>query len=121
MAEYINRELLLKDLETSIVVSGRNDVAPLELRGVHKVINRIKAMPTEDAVPVVRCKDCKHSRELERNCEINRNAYRHCAIYRGEEENVWVKYKRYYKEYSIVEPDDYCSYGERKCDDGKIY
>ena len=59
MADYINRKLLLNDLETSIVVSGRTDVAPLELRGVHKVIDRIKAMPTEDVVPVVRCKDCK--------------------------------------------------------------
>lgn len=67
-----------------------------------------------DVVPVVRCKDCEHSRQLEKNVELNRAHYLHCAIYRGEEEKVWVKYKRYYKEYSIVEPDDYCSYGERK-------
>ena len=72
-----------------------------------------------DVVEVVRCKDCKHSRELEKNCEINnREHYRHCAMYRGDEERVWVKYKRYYKDYSIVEIDDYCSYGERKCDNG---
>ena len=70
-----------------------------------------------DVVEVVRCKDCEHSRELEKNCEINnREHYRHCAMCRGEEERVWVKHKRYYKDYSIVELDDYCSYGERKCD-----
>lgn len=48
MAEYIDRELLLNDLETSIVVSGRPNVVPSELRGVHKVIDRIKAAPTVD-------------------------------------------------------------------------
>ena len=94
MADYINRELLLKDLETSIVVSGRNDVAPLELRGVHKVINRIKAIPTEDVVPVVRCKDCGMSRETEDE------RYLFCMNFAD-----------------TVSSQAFCSYGERKCDD----
>lgn len=71
--------------------------------------------PTEDVVPVVRCKDCKFSRELDKHCEINRNAYMHCDLLKGDETKyVWHKYKKYHKDYSIVEPDDYCSYGERK-------
>lgn len=98
MPEYINRELLLNDLETSIVVSGRNDIAPLELRGVHKVINRIKAMPTEDVVPVVRCKDCKHCRK---------DTYFDCCD----------KYSRPFDKL-YVEKDHFCSYGERKADNG---
>lgn len=85
---------------------------------VPKLLDWLKSQPTADVVEVVRCKDCEHSRKLEKNCEINnREHYRHCAMYRGEEERVWVKYKRYYKDYSIVELDDYCSYGERKCND----
>lgn len=72
-----------------------------------------------DVVPVVRCKDCKYSRELDKHCEINRNGYLHCALLKGDETKyVWHKYKKYYKDYSLVEPDDYCSYGERKDDNG---
>lgn len=53
-------------------------------------------IPTVDAVPVVRCRDCKRCKEV---------AYREgrgfsCAIWgRG-----WYR----------VQPDDFCSYGERK-------
>ena len=83
--------------------------------GVCLAGTQLDLMPTEDVVPVVRCSQCKHSRELDKHCEINRNAYRHCALWRGEETiNVWHKYTKHYNDYSIVEPDDYCSYGERK-------
>lgn len=71
MADYINRELLLEDLETSIVVSGRTDVAPLELRGVHKVVDRIKAMPTEDVQEV------KHSNAI---LVINKEKHGECKL-----------------------------------------
>ena len=68
-----------------------------------------------DFVEVVRCKDCMHSREFDKHCEINRFAHRHCAMDRGEEiKNVWHKYKKYYKDYSVVDYDGFCSYGERK-------
>lgn len=97
MAEYIDRELLLNDLETSIVVSGRNDVVPLELRGVHKVIDRIKSMPTEDVVPVVRCKDCKHYKD-----STQVKGFKKCAYSSTTETDF------------LVMPDDFCNYGERK-------
>ena len=53
----------------------------------------IKNAPTVDAVPVVRCKDCKyyeiHKPKVLENCE--RNGY-----------------------IIPMKPDDFCSYGERK-------
>lgn len=68
---------------------------------------------------VVRCKDCNFATELDKHCDINRTAYKHCSLLRGDEtRNVWHKYKKYYKDYSLVEADDFCSYGERKCEDG---
>lgn len=74
-----------------------------------------KAMQTVDAVPVVRCRDCINAESLERNCEVNANFYMHCRLWRGEEcKNVWHKYKRYYRDYSLVQHDDFCSSGERK-------
>lgn len=75
----------------------------------------INVMPTIDAVEVVRCHDCIHAVPLERNCELNTCLYMHCNLWRGDEtKNVWHKYKRFYKDYSLVEHDDFCSYGERK-------
>lgn len=70
-----------------------------------------------DLVGVVRCKDCKHATELDKHCEINRTAYKHCSLLRGEETKyVWHKYKKYYKDYSLVELDEFCSFGERRSD-----
>lgn len=69
----------------------------------------------EDAVEVVRCGKCIHAVELDKHCKINRKAYRHCTLCRGEETiNVWHKYKKYYKDYSIVELNGYCDEGERR-------
>ena len=68
-----------------------------------------------DVVKVVRCKDCIYSQELDKHCEINCSAYRHCNMWRGEEEkNVWHSYKKYRKDYSIVELDGFCDMGERR-------
>lgn len=55
-----------------------------------------KAIQTVDAVPVVRCRGCKHCKEA--TDHEGRGFF--CAIWgRG-----WHR----------VQPDDFCSYGERK-------
>lgn len=80
-----------------------------------KVLREVSDAPAADVVPVVRCKDCINAEPLERNCEVNANFYMHCRLWRGEEcKNVWHKYKRYYRDYSLVQQDDFCSSGERK-------
>ena len=58
-----------------------------------EVVEFIKQQPTLDAVPVVRCKDCKHL--------MFSDFYGECS-------------KGYL---GIVRPDDFCSYGKREdCD-----
>ena len=57
----------------------------------------IKNAPTVDAVPVVRCKDCKHYRPQKKSAHWENRA-NYC--------NRVVTIK--------VQPDDFCSYGERK-------
>ena len=54
----------------------------------------IRYAPTVDAVVVTRCKDCKHSRET--------------ADARGLFCSVWGR------GWHWVQPDGFCSYGERK-------
>ena len=115
MSEYIERKALLKDISESVVFTVKGDSPSLEIRGANKVIDSIKSAPTADVVEVVRCKDCVHSIPLDKHCEINNSAYKHCGIHRGDDvRNVWHKYKKYYKHYSIVHLDDFCSEGERK-------
>lgn len=68
-----------------------------------------------DYEKVVHCIDCMYCKPLDRNCELNSTTYKHCSVWRGEEtKHVWHKYKKYYKDYSIVEYDGYCSHGEKK-------
>ena len=60
MNDLISRFALLSDIKESIVFSQRSGETSTEMRGAHKVTDRIKAAPAVDAVAVVRCKDCKH-------------------------------------------------------------
>ena len=84
MAEYIDRKKIRYHFEVG------EDTA-IEGRSVaYKTM--IDSMPTEDVVPVVRCKDCTEWDEDE--CE--------CSHWYGFKEN------------------DYCSYGERKDDNGNL-
>lgn len=57
---------------------------------------------TVDAVPVVRCKDCKHYRNHPNGL---------CYLHTEPKENK----RGYSGEPVCVEPDDFCSYGEPKC------
>ena len=96
MAEYIDREELLKDIEDSVRFSIRNGVSA-EMRGAAKIVDRIVSAPTVDVVEVVRCKDCKHFTEG--------MAIGMC--------------KRIEDKPIIPVPFNYfCSYGERKCNNG---
>ena len=107
MAEYIEREALLKN-RYNIYVGFLGSVPVVNVKDIDNA-------PAADVAEVVRCHDCIHAVPLERNCELNTCQYMHCNLWRGDEtKNVWHKYQRFYKDYSIVEHDDFCSYGERK-------
>ena len=56
------------------------------------VVFDVEEMPTVDAVPVVRCRECKH-------CDPENH---HCDHHMGTAAPLRRK------------PDDFCSYGERK-------
>ena len=65
MAEYIEREALCQDIESSVVFSARN--APsAEMQGANKIMERIKLAPAADVAPKVngRCDYCKDGRSF---------------------------------------------------------
>lgn len=65
MAEYIEREALLEDVENSLVFSGRPDRPNPKHVGAKMVVQRIRCAPAADVAPVVRCRDCKHRNKQE--------------------------------------------------------
>ena len=69
------------------------------------VVYDINDAPTVDAVPVIRCRECKHCRNLPNGL---------CYLYTEPYDN-----ERGYKGEAVcVEPDDFCSCGERRTDNG---
>lgn len=65
---------------------------------IFRCICQLDDAPTVDAVPVVRCRDCKR---WQRHSEVNRD-YGDCRRYS-----------------STMRYDDFCSQGERRTDNGK--
>lgn len=65
------------------------------------VKHKMAEMPTVDAVPVVRCGECKHSRALDRSDRYEDSFIDGC---------LWCMLGRG----DGVLPDQFCDYGERK-------
>jgi hypothetical protein len=64
---------------------------------------------------IIPCEYCKFAEEITKNADLNYLSLLHCTKWRGEPvHNVWIKYKKVYADFSIVEKDDFCSSGERK-------
>lgn len=119
MAEYIDREALLHDIEQSVVYTARGKITSAEMRGAHKIIERIKCAPAVepiyiheptksefkrmavqmDYVPVVRCKGCKYLVSV----NANGKGIPTCQL-----SGMEVAPEDYCK--------DYCSYVDRKGD-----
>lgn len=107
MADLIDRDALMADIATSVVFSGRTS-RNAEMRGANKIIDRIKAAPTVDAVEVVRCEKCKHA-VWDGEYEMWKCA--EDAEY-DEESGVWFGFCEYHN------GDFFCADGERKDGDG---
>ena len=89
MAEYIDRRRLFNALADyrNIPHDWDGGIAqPCE-----DALAFIENAPEEDVVPVVRCKDCKHYHDFETHFD--------CNLLCGMDD---------------VQPNDFCSYGERK-------
>ena len=128
MAEYIEREALLHDIEQSVVYTVRGKITSAEMRGAHKIIERIKCAPAVEPiyiheptksefkrmaaqlgyVPMVRCKDCEHAERYERTDGT-------AGYYCGHPQNSFTYGERWDRVFKPVkETDGFCSYGARK-------
>lgn len=71
------------------------------INGVESVMEYAEMLPTVDAEVVVRCKDCKHYRNHPNGL---------CYLHTEPKENA----RGHSGNAVCVEPEDFCSYGERK-------
>lgn len=78
-------------MESDIYYGSNIGVPEDEIEGI------VNEIPTEDAVPVVRCCDCKYRQE---NPDIDNTCYLTC--------------NKIYGIQGTIAPDDYCSYGKRR-------
>ena len=101
MAEYIEREavgaecdLLIKDIQScrDYYSHSINEV----LRRIKELSTKIKTIPAADVVEVTRCKECAHWGGVTYGFV--------CRKFSGIETKI------------CMHADDYCSYGERKCE-----
>lgn len=92
MDDLISRSALLAEIKRI----GGQPFSDWDTMGVLALAERI---PAVDAVEVVRCKDCKH-------------AGKHEAIFFPGHIPCGLRMQP-----TIVKPDDFCSYGERRADD----
>ena len=94
---------LFAELESmqKVALSGRMDLVDIGYNnGLAMAYAMLMDEPSVDAVEVVRCKDCKHF------CPYEGEEHKgDCAELAGLE--------------SCVYEDDFCSYGERRADDGR--
>lgn len=72
--------------------------------GLRIAVKDVKRQPTVDAVEVVRCRECRH---------YDIYGYKICTLH----SSLPSKYGRGANLY--MDKDDFCSYGERRAEDGK--
>ena len=89
MAEYIEREALLEDIQAAVENGGMGSMVAGALK---RYVTRV---PAADVAPVVRCRDCKHA-------WIHPCGYVYCH---RDGRNAYEM---------TFNLDSFCSYGERK-------
>ena len=100
MAEYIEREALLKFIENGL---NNPDSAKAFGYDAVEIMTEVQYAPAADVVPVVRCKDCEHFAEAKGKDSGKPCGYGQCKLPTG------VR--------GIVFADDFCSFGERRGED----
>ena len=100
MAEYIERESLLKEMlglhSIPVYIGHVTD----EDKMFETMVEVVEEHPAADVVPVVRCKDCKHYTNIDTYRNPPRLGFHWCN-----------------KLGNITKEKDYCSYGERRCEE----
>lgn len=101
MAEYIDREAVKEMVQKHRCLGCTNEKSlDCPLCQLHRLFADIGKIPTADVVEIVRCRDCVHRDPEDKKCDGAFQA-------RG---GIFQ-----------MDDDDFCSYGERRKENGEIY
>ena len=103
MSDYISRQAAIRWVKTECNPYGK---PTLDFESGKKVIEHLEQMPTIDAVPVVRCRDCKYSDAEELNISSQQ----------GHMEKRYIRFCKCDSHILVVADMHFCSCGERKDD-----
>ena len=95
MARYIDADEVKLNVQRNLMPNVDYDGTVTVENAERYFLNLLDNTPTADVVEVVRCKECKHSSFI-----------KSCSKYECKKGCGSLKYS-----------NDYCSYGERKCND----
>lgn len=106
MAEYLDKEAFKKSVEERYCKPCKADGKDhngcwCRACWVDDMLDEVECFQPADVAPVVRCKGCKHYRNYPNGL---------CYLHTEPKTNA----RGYSGEAVCVEPDDFCSYGERK-------
>lgn len=101
--EELNR---LHDSQTMSKHSNRRDLENVKF-GIHLAHNEVLTLPKVDTMRVIRCKDCKYFGNIGEVYFDYAYPTCFCKHYKWEDSSGWA---------AEIEPDDGCSYGERRGD-----
>lgn len=100
MARYIDADKFVKQFERALEHQQKYGLYN-HAKLTEYVIKAIENEPTADVVEVVRCKDCIHAQNIPLGlCYLHTEPYDNAKGYKGDA--------------VCVEPDDFCSYGQKK-------
>lgn len=95
----VNKKRLI-DLEKAIETVWGTHWLNNNEKGIVQTL--LRKLPTVDAVQIVRCRDCAHWK--------NEHGYTFCKVHSTLPDQYGPGATVY------MEPEDFCSYGERRCD-----
>ena len=107
MDDLISRKALIKELERLRESNPHSDARSRSQHNseITSCIHRVNIQPTVEAVPVIRCKNCKHWHEETAWC----NKHSHFIDCEGGFCHPWES-----GTWKMFDENDYCSDGERR-------
>lgn len=120
MAEYIERGALLHDIEQSVVYTAKEKITSAEMRGAHKIIERIKCAPAVEPIYIHEPTKSEFKRMAAQMGYVQAVRCRDCKWFANNNDGEWFGCWLFNAIRAVPEdaptPDDFCSYGARKDD-----
>ena len=105
MAEYIEREKAIEEIDSWLDSVG-SIIVGKGLSSYGELIRCMQDIPASDVVEVVRCKDCKHGRPIDKTKSPEKYYRDYCVVCKCEDVVG--------EEPMIYQPDHFCRCGKRR-------